>query len=170
MIETRVEKLILVSEEIPYEKIETEGRDVYDQLVHAYISLGGGAGLAAPQIGINKRVFIWSSNRKLEKIKVAINPTLKNESNKIKKSIEGCYSMPGVLYEINRFEEINLTYYDLNKDIQNHLFCGFEAIVIQHELDHLNGVLIEKNGLLNKKFKDLHDYKSYIEQLRKESY
>lgn len=155
------------SEEIPLNELGRKAQEIYTQLRNAYINLGGGAGLAAPQIGIYKRVFIWSPDRKLESLKVAINPIVYYKTSNIIPSTEGCYSIPQKLYEVDRLQEIYMEYYDENFKFKSKTFFDFEAIVIQHEYDHLNGCLICDKGSLKKQFNTIECYNNYIRELRK---
>ena len=111
MLELDIKKLERVSEAIPFDKITTEGNEIYDRLLWEYDSLGGGAGLSAPQIGIYKRVFLWTKDRKRETLRVAINPKIfyKDLSDALT-SIEGCYSVPERVYEIERFKDLEMEF------------------------------------------------------------
>lgn len=167
MLEYNLDFLREISEEIPLDELRIKAQEVYAQLKNTYISLGGGAGLAAPQIGIYKRVFIWSPDRKLESLKIAINPVVYYKTSNIIPSTEGCYSIPQKLYEVDRLQELHMEYYDENLNFKAENFFDFEAIIIQHEYDHLNGCLICDKGSLKKDFDTKECYNNYIRELRK---
>jgi peptide deformylase len=115
-----------------------------------------GVGLAAPQVGVSKRLFVLDvsaeddPNRPL----VLINPAIIASSGEMT-GTEGCLSFPGVFFEVKRFSKVTVKYTNLSgKEVkltaENDLLCR----AIQHELDHLNGELfIDKP--LNKLMADL---------------
>ncbi|MCS6956546.1 MAG: peptide deformylase [Patescibacteria group bacterium] len=114
-----------------------------------------GVGLAANQVGINLSLFIIKPTKK-SKIKIFINPKIiKIESLKIKKSkkeekhlkLEGCLSVPRIWGPIKRAQKILLEYQDIKGKKQIKWFSGFEAVIIQHEVDHLNGILFTQRSL-----------------------
>lgn len=109
-----------------------------------------GVGLAAPQIGRSLRIFVVDyKNLK----RVIINPEVleitepKKESGKPKKSkkgkeiLEGCLSLPHYYGPIKRADKIKISYMNEKGEKQVEEFSGFNAQIIQHEIDHLNGIL-----------------------------
>jgi peptide deformylase len=104
-----------------------------------------GLGLAAPQVGVQKRLFVYQLP---EKDPVAIiNPTIK-ESRGEWEYEEGCLSIPGLFFPIVRPKEIHLTGWDIHGDEVSIEADEVEARCFQHELDHLDGRLLL--GLLDK--------------------
>jgi len=101
-----------------------------------------GIGLAAPQVGILDRLFICQVKRK--KL-VCINPDILAKRGEVVME-EGCLSLPNILAEVHRAEEIDVAFQDLNGDKQQLTLTGLMAIVFQHEYDHLDGLLITKTG------------------------
>jgi peptide deformylase len=101
-----------------------------------------GVGLAAPQVGLSVRmVAIECSGRKTPAV-VWINPVIKRRIGS-KGSLEGCLSLPGERYSCNRAKRIEVEAFDI-QGVRHLLRCdGLEAICFQHEIDHLNGILIE---------------------------
>jgi peptide deformylase len=98
-----------------------------------------GLGLAAPQVGVQKRLFVYQLP---EKDPVAIvNPTIK-ESRGEWEYEEGCLSIPGLFFPIVRPKEIHLTGYDLDGNEVSIEADEVEARCFQHELDHLDGQLL----------------------------
>jgi len=96
-------------------------------------------GLAAPQIGYNVRMFVMLNEGKFI---VIINPeifTTKGEKRFLK---EGCLSRPGVSVRVPRFKRIKVKYTDADGETIERNFNNLNARIFQHELDHLNGVLI----------------------------
>ncbi len=97
-----------------------------------------GAGLAAPQIGISKRVFVADTQDGPIAI---INPHIINHSKKTVKTEEGCLSIPGVFDEVIRYSEVTVQGLTADGSPIEFTAKGFFARVIQHEIDHLDGVL-----------------------------
>lgn len=137
-----------------------------------------GVGLAAPQIGKSLRIFIAKPTAK-SKIMTFINPQIlsksedvvvpqnlnskKVESKKPKKSkgkmLEGCLSLPNIWGEVERNRSLTLTFLDENGRKHTKFLRGFMAIVAQHEIDHLDGILfpkrvLEQKGTLYESHKD----------------
>jgi peptide deformylase len=118
-----------------------------------------GIGLAAPQVGISKRMTAISYTREEKKVEYALaNPVIISQSVKqiALQSGEGCLSVdtefPGYVYRANK---ITVKAYDLlqKKEILIHSE-GFDAIVLQHEIDHLNGILFYDHLDKNDPFKE----------------
>lgn len=97
-----------------------------------------GIGLAAPQIGVNEQIFVVDTG----KVRlVAINPKiLKTRGREMME--EGCLSIPQLAVNVARATEIDVEYTDENNNVIAAHLSGLPAKVFQHELDHLNGVLI----------------------------
>ena len=104
---------------------------------------GTGKGLAAPQVGCNKRFFIIRFGNRID---VFINPQIVKYGEKRKKGIEGCLSVPGEWFEVERCKRVEIVYQDHNMELQRVKFFNFDAVAIQHEFDHMNGVLICDKG------------------------
>lgn len=101
-----------------------------------------GVGLAAPQIGENIRLIVV--NVKDGPI-IIINPKITNKSLIKEYGEEGCLSVPGVFGQVRRSKKITCKYLDLEGKIKKINAVGFLARIIQHEIDHLDGILfIEK--------------------------
>lgn len=104
-----------------------------------------GIGLAANQIGLNKQIFIVdiSQVEGYEKIKpiTMINPKIVDKSSETVSIEEGCLSIPDVRAEVIRPKEITIKYYDLDMNEQQTDASDLYSRVIQHEYDHLKGIL-----------------------------
>ncbi len=107
--------------------------DMFDTLYDAH-----GAGLAAPQVGVQKRLFVYDID---EEPIVVVNPTITETSGEWT-YLEGCLSVPGLSCEIVRPKEVLLTGYDLDGNELQIEADELEARLFQHELDHLDGVLL----------------------------
>jgi peptide deformylase len=123
-----------------------------------------GVGLAAPQVGKSLRIFIAKPTLK-SKVFTFINPVITKTQAKQKgggkktTKLEGCLSLPNIWGEVKRFHEINVEYKDETGKKHNRKFTGFMATVVQHEIDHLNGILfpkrvLDQKGTLYKSQKD----------------
>lgn len=98
-----------------------------------------GVGLAAPQVGESLRICIGRVNGKETAL---INPDITFKSKETAIDEEGCLSLPNVWLPIPRSIEIALTYTDEKGQNQERVLKDFDARVVQHEVDHLDGVLI----------------------------
>jgi peptide deformylase len=119
-------------------EIKTLAQDMLDTMYDA-----PGIGLAAPQIGVMKRMVVIDIAGEDEPPApmVMINPEITHFGDQMQVTEEGCLSIPELYYEVERPNEVTVTYTDLEgkqvtKDAEGKL-----AVCIQHELDHLDGVL-----------------------------
>jgi peptide deformylase len=120
-------------------------------------------GLAAPQIGIYKRAFIaWSEKDK--SFRVYINPKIHNYSKDVGQSYEGCLSFPNQYVWCNRSLEIEVS------DVVNgrQTVSGYDAVIIQHEFDHLQGRLMFDRIATKKSISEMNIIKPNSDQDRKE--
>lgn len=115
-----------------------------------------GVGLAAPQVGKSLAIFIVKPFEKA-KMQAFINPKIvKIEDGKVGKTnsktkkLEGCLSLKDIWGEVERAKTIELDYVDIEGKPHHKKFAGFIATIIQHECDHLNGVLFPKRVLEQK--------------------
>jgi peptide deformylase len=107
-----------------------------------------GIGLAAPQIGDLRRIFVIglpvkdeNGNEKGRKIIVAINPEIVEESEETSVMEEGCLSIPEIYEEVTRPKQITLRYQDIEGNTQEITADDTLSHVVQHENDHLHGVM-----------------------------
>tara|TARA_A100001011_G_scaffold390432_1_gene473849 strand:+ start:741 stop:1286 length:546 start_codon:yes stop_codon:yes gene_type:complete len=102
-----------------------------------------GIGLAAPQVGISKRIFVMDCTErdKTSKPYICINPEVSWVSEQKSIYEEGCLSIPDFYGEIERPSEIKMTCLNELGEVMEHHFGGIEATCAQHEIDHLNGTL-----------------------------
>jgi len=115
--------------------------DMFDTMNNA-----GGIGLAAPQIGKSIRLFIADASPLEEDDskdfkKVFINPTILEEFGEDWSYNEGCLSIPGIRGEVVRPSKLKIHYFDENWNEHTEEFSGMPARIIQHEYDHIEGVL-----------------------------
>ena len=118
-----------------------------------------GVGIAAPQIGASIRLFVIDSiqimeeDKKAEGIKkVFINAKIIEETGDLWSYEEGCLSIPNIRGDVERNQKVRVQYLDENFKMHDEIYEGINARVIQHEYDHIEGVLfIEKLKPLKKK-------------------
>ena len=105
----------------------------------------GGVGLAAPQIGVNKRIISVSLLRDADdenyRTIAMINPEITEHTNEMECDNEGCLSIPGEHGDVDRWKRIKVSYIDTSLRPQSILLSGLAARIVQHEVDHLDGVL-----------------------------
>lgn len=107
-----------------------------------------GCGLAAPQVGISLRVAVVDGSELVDRYpelagfhREMINPSFIFKSEETSSYEEGCLSIPGVDAEIVRPRTIKLHYFDVNLEEKEEEFTDFAARMIQHEMDHLDGIV-----------------------------
>jgi peptide deformylase len=97
-----------------------------------------GVGLAAPQIGENVRIVLAVIGKK---IMVLINPEIVTHSQTKNLDDEGCLSIPKMFGKVERWNKIELKFYDEKFFPKTRILTDFDARVVQHEIDHLDGIL-----------------------------
>ena len=124
------------------EKVGDEERALMDDMLDTMYDAPG-IGLAAIQIGVCKRIIVMDISRDEDKKepRYFVNPVIKNKNNEISKYEEGCLSVPDQFAEIERPNECEVEYLDYNGKKQLLKADGLLATCIQHEVDHLEGVL-----------------------------
>ena len=104
-----------------------------------------GIGLAAPQVHLSHRMFIYRNpeinSEKKVNISVLINPSIKNLSNEKEDDWEGCLSIPGMTGFVRRYKRIKYSAFDMRGNKIEGEAEDLHARIIQHEFDHLNGIL-----------------------------
>lgn len=124
-----------------------------------------GIGLAATQVDIHKQIITInvSKEEKEEENKIIINPQIISKGDTIETTEEGCLSIPGVHENINRPNTIHIKYQDTQGNEQELHAKGLLAVCIQHEIDHLNGVLFIDHLSIFKRKKIEKQYKKISE-------
>jgi len=102
----------------------------------------GGIGIAAPQVGVGKRLILLDVSPKdpTKQLEIMINPFIRRTEGEIL-SREGCMSIPDYTANVKRFQRIFLEWTDKKGKARQRMASGIEAVCLQHEIDHLNGVL-----------------------------
>ncbi len=164
-----------------YPKLDVLIEDMFDTMYAAY-----GVGIAAPQIGLPIRLFVIDGEPYVEDDptmngfkKVFINPEIIEETGKPWTYNEGCLSIPDIREDITRNEQITIVYFDENWVEHEETYTGLAARVIQHEYDHIEGILFTdklsplKKALLKGKLDDISkgnidvDYKMKFPKLKR---
>jgi len=124
------------------ESVGDEERRLMDDMLDTMYAAPG-IGLAAIQIGVPKRIIVMDISRDEDKKepRYFVNPVIKNTNNETSKYEEGCLSVPDQFAEIERPNECEVEYLDYNGKKQLLKADGLLATCIQHEMDHLEGVL-----------------------------
>ncbi|TRW23350.1 peptide deformylase [Flavobacterium zepuense] len=163
--------------EIPkeYPALKQIVADMYDTMYNAY-----GVGLAAPQVGLSIRLFVidtrpFSDDEDLSKEeqevlsafkKTFINATIVKEEGEEWCFNEGCLSIPEVREDVYRHEKITIEYFDEDFNKHTDVYDGLIARVIQHEYDHIEGILFTdkisslKKRLIQKKLQNIMEGKT----------
>ena len=126
-----------------YPGLEKFIEDLFDTMYHSE-----GLGLAAPQVGKSIRIFVIDGEPVSEEEpelsgfkKVFINSRIVEKCGELIPMNEGCLSIPNLREEVKRESHIRIQYYDENWKYHDEVFDGYKARIIQHEYDHLDGIL-----------------------------
>ena len=133
---------ILRQKSLPVDQVGAEEQRLMDDMLETMYNANG-IGLAAIQIGVPKRIIVMDISKNDEKNipMYFVNPEIKNKVTETSIYEEGCLSVPNFFAEVNRPKKCDVEYldYDGNKKILN--AEGLLATCIQHEMDHLEGIL-----------------------------
>lgn len=124
----------------PVKEIDPWVQQVIDRMI-ALMTEHEGVGLAAPQVGLPLRLFVMSPTGKTEDARVIINPVITEQQGEDEKE-EGCLSLPEIRAKITRAVQLKLTGLDQHGKAITETLEGFPARIVQHENDHLDGILI----------------------------
>lgn len=124
-------------------------KDLHEAMEDIRKVYGFGRGIAAPQLGIMKRLFYLN----LEKPYIIINPQIVQPSDEIFELWDDCMSFPNLFVKVKRHQSLTLEYLDENWEKQSWTVEGAISELVQHEYDHLNGVLCTMRAIDEKSFK-----------------
>lgn len=133
----------------PHQGLKTKAAPVivFDEQLHQTLKAlaeamyeHDGIGLAATQVNLHQRIFVMDISQEQNQVQYLINPEIIERVGKIKGS-EGCLSFPGLYIEVERAENITVRYQDEYGKFHEASFEGIQAKCIQHELDHLDGIV-----------------------------
>ncbi len=131
-----------VAKEVELNEINDDFRTFLNDMVETMYKKDG-IGLAAPQIGVSKRVFVCDNGEGV--VRKVINPIITAITDETQEFEEGCLSVPGIYKKVVRPKKINVKYINENGESVNEDLDEFLAVVMQHENDHLDGILfVEK--------------------------
>ena len=113
-----------------------------DKMVKTLENTDGGVGIAAPQVGINRRVVaVQRVDKEGEPIEVYANIGIEQMRGPMEPGPEGCLSVPDRRGDVLRYQDITIRYTDVSGKVVREDVSGFAAVIFQHEADHLDGVL-----------------------------
>ena len=126
----------------PVEKVGKEEKQLMDDMLETMYAANG-IGLAAIQVGVPKRIIVMdlSKDENKKEPKYFVNPVIKNKDSVKARYEEGCLSVPNQFAEIDRPKECQVEYLDYNGEKKILKAEGLLATCIQHEMDHLEGIL-----------------------------
>lgn len=152
--------------------LDKESEADIQALIDSFTCRDDASGLAAPQIGINKRIIIFRNKSASDNKKkmtpadydVLVNPRITQSRGEKVAAAEGCLSCPDIQIEVSRFPEIKIRALNEKGEKISKRYLDYTARVVQHEIDHLDGKLIvdyegnlyypkNKEDLINKLFK-----------------
>jgi peptide deformylase len=137
----------VLTEEIPalLPKIEL----MFDTVIDFRNKYGAGRAIAAPQIGLLKRIICLNTDKRV----AMINPEISNLSNEMFEVWDDCMSFPNLLVKVMRYKKLTISFFDLNWNRQTWYLEDDMAELIQHEYDHLDGILATQKAIDNQSFR-----------------
>ena len=139
---------LLLQKAVPVEAFDTPELHQLIEDMHDTMAAMDGAGIAAPQIGVSLRVVIFGVGKNprypdAEQVPytVLINPVLMPLGEDVEEGWEGCLSVPGMRGLVPRHARLHYTGFDPQGNVIDRMASGFHARVVQHECDHLDGIL-----------------------------
>ena len=145
------QKLYEVSEKVKREELE-DLRPVFDDMFDCIRGIrrdyGFGRAIAAPQIGVQKRLICMLTDKPY----VIINPTLEFVGDEMMELMDDCMSFPKLLVRVRRYRHCILRYLDENWVLNEKQMDDDMSELIQHEYDHLDGILATMRAIDNKSF------------------
>ena len=145
------EELYQISEPLKKDEIENIKsivQNLHDTLLDFREKYHAGRAIAAPQIGIKKRLLYMF----IDKPVIFINPVLEFPDDEMMEVLDDCMSFPNLLVKVMRHKRCRIKYLDMNWEEQVISLEGDLAELLQHEYDHLNGILATMRPINNKSF------------------
>ncbi len=149
---------VLIKPAQPVERVDRKVKAIVENMVKTLVAADNpkGVGLAAPQIGISLRIFLMRPDED-GPIYTCVNPSIVKKSKTMIRGIpgsedrlEGCLSIPKVWGMVKRHKWVSLKFLDETGIPHENKFEGFESIIVQHEIDHLDGILFSRRVLEQK--------------------
>jgi peptide deformylase len=151
---------VLASQALPVTDIDAKIVRIVDEMFDTLYDSDSGIGLAAPQVGIQRQIFVWDMD---DEPMVVLNPVIV-ESDGEWVYDEGCLSIPGLYVEMTRPKTVLMKGIDMNGNEVAIEADELEARLFQHELDHLNGVLMFDRMQPDQRKAAMAEYKKLTEQ------
>lgn len=145
------EELYQISEPVKQDEIESIKsvvQDLHDTLMNFREKYHAGRAIAAPQIGVKKRLLYMFIDEPV----VFINPVLEFPDNEMMEVLDDCMSFPNLLVKVMRHKRCRIKYLDMNWKEQVMSLEGDLSELLQHEFDHLDGILATMRAIDNKSF------------------
>ncbi|MEZ2903110.1 peptide deformylase [Acinetobacter terrestris] len=140
--------LSLAAAEVAKSELNSEWLNQLAEAMHDTMTQRNGVGIAAPQVYVSKRVIIVASRPNLRypdapemDAVVMVNPEILEKSEATVLGEEGCLSVPDERGQVARAETIKVRYFTLQGEQVETVYTGFPARIVQHEVDHLDGIL-----------------------------
>lgn len=152
-LQTWTDNAILRAISTPVKTNELHKYRVLAEAMLAYVRnpKNGGIGLAAPQVGVNKRIIVvgLAKDREDESypLVIMVNPVLTKKSTETSIDEEWCLSLPGIKWDVERPHTIEVEWLDIRGKKMRKTVTGLGAKVVQHEIDHIDGILISDKFL-----------------------
>ena len=155
-----VNNILLLGNPQLYEKSETVQPEeitlllpkielMFETVIDFRNKYGAGRAIAAPQIGLLKRIICLNTDKRV----AMINPELSNLSQEMFEVWDDCMSFPNLLVKVMRHKNLTISFFDLNWDRQTWHLEDDMAELIQHEYDHLDGILATQKAIDNESFR-----------------
>ena len=145
------EELYQISEPLKKDEIENIKsivQNLHDTLLDFKEKYHAGRAIAAPQIGVKKRLLYMF----IDKPVIFINPVLEFPDDEMMKVLDDCMSFPNLLVKVKRYKRCRIKYLDMDWKEQEISLEGDLAELLQHEYDHLDGILATMRAIDNKSF------------------
>ncbi len=145
----RLYKVSVAVEPSELESLETDIEILHEALMKFRALYGAGRAVAAPQIGVLKRFIYLNINKPI----VLINPVLSEFSEKKIIVWDDCLCFPNLLVRVERSKKVKLSFWDMNWKEKTWMLEGDLSELIQHEYDHLDGILATMRAIDDRSFK-----------------
>ncbi|MCC5995417.1 MAG: peptide deformylase [Oceanicaulis sp.] len=124
----------------PVERVDDDVRALMDDMVETMYAADG-IGLAAIQIGVPKRVIVMDLSDLRDEPRYFVNPVITPLTEEVRPYSEGCLSVPEIYDEVERPVRVKVNYLDYDGEPREEIAEDLYAVCIQHEMDHLEGVV-----------------------------
>jgi len=126
-----------------------------------------GVGLAAPQVGLRKRILVLNATGEPQDDRVLVNPVILDKSGPKTLFEEGCLSFPNIYAEIERPDNCTVKAFTVEGEAFEETFSGFPSRIVQHEYDHLEGILLVDRMSPAEKLRYKVDLEELVERYKK---